>query len=291
MLYFFKAALFKDRNGVHLIELKEVSYSYPAASGRGPALKGVSLKVESGEFIAVLGKNGSGKSTLALLLTGLGLPSEGEVLLDGSKVETKEDIFELRKSVGLIFQNPDGQIVATTVEDDVAFGPENLGLSSKEIRERVDEAIGRVGLSGLELAEPHLLSGGEKQRLAIAGALAMKPRLLLLDEATSMLDPKGRERLFEILRREREEAKRGVILITHRLEEAALAERIIALSEGHIECDLCSEEFLQDAALIERLGLDLPFALKIRLRLKEAGIRIPEIKTLDELAEAICSLR
>ncbi|MDI6800045.1 MAG: energy-coupling factor transporter ATPase [Actinomycetota bacterium] len=273
-----------------MIDIKNISYVYLGRESEQSALKDLSLKIEEGEFLSVVGRNGSGKSTLAKVLGGLFTPTSGEFILDGVTSAEPENIWRHRRLVGMIFQNPESQIVATTVEDDVAFGPENLGLDPKEIRERVDESLAMVNLTDLERFEPHLLSGGEKQRLAIAGVLAMKPKYLVLDEPTSMLDPKGRRDLMEIIKKLNKEQGVAVILITHRMEEAAMAERIVALDNGAIQADLLTREFFASSALIEGLALDVPFAIGLSDDLKRAGLNLPKILTAQELVEAICSL-
>lgn len=273
-----------------MIELKSVSYSYPLGQGRKLALKDISLTIGRGEFVAIVGSNGSGKSTLAKILSGLFTPSGGELIVGAFSTANPENIWQIRQAVGMIFQNPESQIVGVTVEDDVAFGPENLGLSSKEIVKRVKEALRLVSLIGKERFEPHLLSGGEKQRLAVAGVLAMRPSCLVLDEPTSMLDPKGRRELLEILASECAGQGRTIILITHRMDEACLAKRVIALDKGSIVADLSTRDFFSSFQLLERLGLDPPFAVALKNDLIRAGLNLPNILTSAELIEAICSL-
>lgn len=255
----------------------DVGFSYASASGDVTALTGVSLALAPGEMLAVLGANGSGKSTLARLANGIELPTRGAVAVDGISTADAARIFDVRAAVGLVLQHPDDQIVATAVEDDVAFGPENLGLPRAEIRARVDEAMAAVGLTGLERREPHLLSGGQKQRLAIAGALAMRPRYLVLDEPTSMLDPVGRDEVLEVIRTLRA-AGHGIMLITHDLAEASAADSAVVLDRGHVVFDGVPAELLGDERL-ESWALEVPAGLRLAAALRESGVPVPETST------------
>jgi energy-coupling factor transporter ATPase len=256
-----------------VIRFENVSFSYSTAPEGVEALRGVTLAVSPGEMLAVLGANGSGKSTLARLADGLLLPTGGRVSVDG--VDTREErSIELRSAVGMVFQHPDDQIVATSVEDDVAFGPENLGLPRAELRARVDEAIASVGLTGLERREPHLLSGGQKQRLVIAGALAMRPRYLVLDEPTAMIDAQGRHDVAAVLRSVKA-AGHGVLLITHDLTEAALADRVAVLDAGALVFDGDLDGLLGDTRRLAGWGLELPPIALLAASLREAGTDVP----------------
>lgn len=269
-----------------LIELKNVSYRYRETI----ALANLSLQVNSGEFLAIIGPNGSGKSTLAQHLNGLLLPTEGEVLVDGIST-TKADsdqIWEIRRQVGMVFQNPDNQLVATTVEEDVAFGPENLGLPSTQIRERVDWALSQVGMSHLSRAEPHKLSGGQKQRVAIAGVLAMKPKCIVLDEPTAMLDPQGRLEVWETLGGLQKQGI-SIILVTHFMEEAAMAQRILVLSQGRVALCGSPQEVFSQGEELTGLGLELPQIAELSHELRKSGIPVPShIITPEALVGWLC---
>lgn len=255
-----------------MIRFNDVSFAYGGMETN--ALVGLHLSLEPGEMLAVLGSNGSGKSTLALLTNGLLLPSTGTVTVDELSTADPQTLFELRSRVGMVFQRPDDQVVATSVEDDVAFGPENLGLERAEIRRRVDEALADVGLTGLERREPHLLSGGQKQRLAIAGALAMRPRYLVLDEPTSMIDPVGREEVKDVLARVRESG-RGILLITHDVTEVLAADKVLVLDAGRCAFQATPAELLGNAARLEEWGLEAPAIWDFALRLRALGLDVP----------------
>ncbi len=265
-----------------------MSFAYGASGTPVGALTDVSLTISPGEMVALLGANGSGKSTLARLVNGLLTPRAGTVSVDGLDTIDPERSRALRELVGLVFQNPDDQIVATAVEDDVAFGPENLGLPRAEIRTRVDEALALVGLAGMERREPHLLSGGQKQRLAIAGALAMLPRYLVLDEPTSMLDPQGRAEVLGVLERLRL-AGHGLLLITHDLAEAQRADRAIVLSAGAVAFDGEVPELLAKGSRLAEWGLEMPPLARLAAHLRERGVPVPQNPSSPSvLVEALC---
>jgi len=257
-----------------LIRFDRVTYSYRAPQTQTPALREVSFEVDRGAVTVVLGSNGSGKSTLVRLANGLMLPESGEVTVDGVSTRDEAGTRQIRESVGVVFQHPDDQIVATTVEDDVAFGPENLGLPREELRMRVDSALAAVGLKGLERREPHLLSGGQKQRLVIAGALAMNPAFLVLDEPVSMLDPRGRRDVLAIIRELRDRGH-GVLHVTHDLADADGADRAIVLDQGAVAFDGTVPELLADAVLLDRCGLELPPIAVLGEELRRAGAPLP----------------
>jgi len=240
-----------------VIELSNVSYSYPRSDGRPPALYSINLSIPQGEFLAILGHNGSGKSTLARLLNGLLLPTSGRVMVDGLDTRDPAALWEVRRRLGMVFQNPDSQIVGVRAEEDVAFGPENLGLAREEIRRRVDAALSLVGMEEYAAVEPHHLSGGQKQRVAIAGVLACDPLHLVLDEATALLDPTGRRGILEILTRLHAEG-RTVILITHNIEEALDADRLLILREGHLAAEGPPQDLLFRGDLLRELGIQVP---------------------------------
>lgn len=270
------------------IEVKNVSYNYSLGDGHAvKALKGVSFSIEKGSFVALAGMNGSGKSTLAKLLNGLFVPSEGEVLIDGLSTKDEKNTFEIRKKAGMVFQNPDNQMVATIIEDDIAFGPENVGVPREEIIERVNSALEAVGMSEYRTRTASKLSGGQKQRIAIAGVLAMRPDILILDESTSMLDPNGRKDVMGVAKSLNEQGI-TVINITHNMEEAALADRIIVLRKGRIAIDGTPKEVFS-SGILEACGLTLPpvSALSRELTLKGFafdGVVIDE----KELVEKVC---
>lgn len=271
-----------------MIRFEQVDYEYSSAVGTTRALDRIDLVVEDGERVAVLGPNGSGKSTLALLANGMLVPRRGRVLVDGMDTADSETTWAVRSSVGLVFQNPENQIVATTVEEDVAFGPENLGLERSEIRRRVDRAIKAVGLDGLARREPHLLSGGQKQRLAIAGALALEPRHLVLDEPTAMLDPVGRRDVLEVLRR-LQTAGVTMIQITHRLDEALLADRAVVLSQGGVRYDGPPHGLLEDMSALPDWGIALPPLIRLTREIRErTGMEIDYHASPDRIVEAVC---
>ncbi|MCM1305900.1 MAG: energy-coupling factor transporter ATPase [Bacteroides sp.] len=272
------------------IELKGVSYSYPVKEGYNvKALKNVSLAIDKGEFVALVGMNGSGKSTLAKLLNGLFTPTDGEVLIDGLNTLDEANTFEIRKKAGMVFQNPDNQMVATIIEDDVAFGPENIGVPREEIIERVDYALEAVGMSEYRTRTASKLSGGQKQRVAIAGVLAMKPEILILDESTSMLDPNGRKEIMDIARRLNKDGI-TVINITHNMEEAVLADRIVVLRKGRIAMDGTPKEIFKSGQL-EACGLTLPPVARLANSLIAEGFEIDgAITTEQELVEEICRI-
>ena len=272
-----------------MLHLYVVNYVYNAgAVDEKTALVGVSLSVKEGEFVALVGHNGSGKSTLAKLFNGLILPTEGSVRVRGMDTADKKNLFDIRKTVGVVFQNPDNQMVASIIEDDVAFGPENLGLPSAEISERVQWALESVGMQDHRRGTPFRLSGGQKQRIAIAGVLAIKPRVMVLDESTAMLDPIGREEVMKVITRLNREEHMTVIMITHFMEEAALADRIIVMRNGLVAGE-GGKEIFSNRELIESAGLELPLAARVAMRLREKGLKIDGDITLpEELVDALC---
>ena len=271
------------------IELIGVNYSYRVGEGQTVrALRNVSFSVEKGEFVALAGMNGSGKSTLAKLLNGLFTPSSGDVLIDGINTRDEERTFDVRRKAGMVFQNPDNQMVATIIEDDVAFGPENLGIPREEIIERVDWALEAVGMSEFRTRSASKLSGGQKQRVAIAGVLAMKPDILILDESTSMLDPEGRAEIMDVAKKLNASGI-TVISITHNMDEAAQADRVIVLRKGRLELDGTPKEVFASPE-VEACGLALPPPTEIARMLSERGFGFSETVTdEDALVEGICS--
>ena len=275
------------------IVFDHVSYTYQEEETEAAvyALKDVSLTVNKGEFLVVLGHNGSGKSTLAKLSNSIYLPSEGKVFVNGMDTSVPENEFPIRKTVGVVFQNPDNQIVASIVEEDVAFGPENLGVPPKEIRRRVDEALKAVDMYDYRLHETHRLSGGQKQRVAIAGMLAMRPECLVLDEPTAMLDPKGRQEVMRIVRRLNREQGMTVVFITHFMEEAVSADRVVIVNDAGIEAADTPEHIFEDRDLLNRCGLDVPEIAEIAFLLREKGVSLPaHILTEEDLVAAVSAL-
>ncbi|MDK2896786.1 MAG: energy-coupling factor transport system ATP-binding protein [Candidatus Atribacteria bacterium] len=278
-----------------MIEFKRVSFWYTEEDTLlekgSEVLQNLNLIFPKGEFVVILGRNGSGKSTLAKHFNGLLLPKRGEVLVEGMSTQDENHLWDIRQKVGLVFQNPDNQIIATTVEEDVAFGPENLGLPPAEIRQRVDQALEMVDMMDYKGKEPHLLSGGQKQRVAIAGVLAMSPEYLVLDEATSMLDPEGREELMGVLLKLKEVVT--IVHITHHVEESILADRLMIMDGGEIVIDSSPREFFASSPEIEKWGLELPQIPEIAWRLKK---KKPELfkdrfpLQIEELVEALCLL-
>ena len=287
-----------------VIQLKNVGFSYYTENEDGTlntdtdvtmkhsekrmALDGVTLDIERGSFVAVVGSNGSGKSTLAKHLNALLLPTSGEVLVCGMSTADPDNTWEIRRRCGMVFQNPDNQLVSSVVEDDVAFGPENLGVEPSEIRRRVDDALKAVGMYEFRKKGPHLLSGGQKQRVAIAGVLAMQPECIVFDEPTAMLDPSGRREILNIIRGLHEQGK-TVILITHFMEEAAQADRIIVMDQGKPVLDETPDKLFAHAEKLNALNLQMPFGASMASKLAARGIALPEgIITSERLAECLC---
>jgi energy-coupling factor transport system ATP-binding protein len=266
-----------------MIDLSNVRFSY---DGEAYALDGITAHISPGEFVCILGGNGSGKSTLAKHMNALLLPDEGTVTVDGMSTADQDCTYLIRQTAGMVFQNPDDQLVASLVEDDVAFGPENLGVATDELRERVTKALADVGLSGFERHETHALSGGQKQRVAIAGVLAMNPRVLILDEASAMLDPRGRAGLMRVCR-DLHERGFTIVMITHFMEEAAQADRVIVLERGKVACEGTPSQVLTQTQLLDRLNLDVPFAARLSRDLREAGVEVSLQVDADDLADEV----
>ncbi|MDE5671022.1 MAG: energy-coupling factor transporter ATPase [Eubacterium sp.] len=277
-----------------LIEFDNVSFSYlmddeENAAAEIEVLKNLSFDIEKGSFVAVLGHNGSGKSTVAKLINGILVPQSGTVTVNGITTEDEKDVFEIRKNVGMVFQNPDNQIVASIVEEDVAFGVENLGIPSAEIRERVDEALKTVGMYEFREKAPHKLSGGQKQRVAVAGIIAMKPQCIVLDEPTAMLDPSGRKEVIETVKKLNKEENITIVLITHYMDEAVEADRVIVIDGGEIKMDDTPENVFARVDEVKALGLDVPQSTELVYRL---GLKADEtILNADDCAAFIrCAL-
>ncbi len=271
-----------------IIHAEDLRFSYEEDAA--PVLEGLSLDIERGSFTAILGHNGSGKSTLAKLFNGILLPTAGRVTVNGIDTADSARILDVRRTVGLVFQNPDNQIVASVVEDDVAFAPENLGVPSAEIRERVDEALRSVGMYEFRLHAPHLLSGGQKQRVAIAGVLAMRPECIVLDEPTAMLDPIGRREVLETVERLRREHGLTVVLITHHMDECVGADRLIVMSNGKIVLGGAPRAVFSRVEDMRAEGLAVPETTELLYRLNRHGARLPlTALTVDECADAIAA--
>ena len=269
-----------------IIQTENLRFSYTTEEGVAPIiLDGVDLKIETGSFVAVLGHNGSGKSTLAKHMNAILLPTGGKVYVDGIDTVSEQDLLSIRRTVGMVFQNPDNQIVANVVEEDVAFAPENLGYPSAEIRERVDLALKLVGMSEFATHAPHLLSGGQKQRIAIAGVIAMRPRCLVLDEPTAMLDPVGRKEVMDTVKDLNTRAGVTVVLITHHMDEAAQADRLIVMSKGQIVADGAPREVFQNVEQLRSVGLTVPEPVALMWELRQAGLDVP----LDVLSDEECA--
>lgn len=256
------------------------------------ALHEISLNVLRGEFLVVIGHNGSGKSTLAKHFNAILMPSKGQVIVDGIDTKNSEQLWEIRQRAGMVFQNPDNQIVATIVEEDVAFGPENMGIPPIEIRERVDNALSTVDMLDYAHHGPHLLSGGQKQRVAIAGILAMKPKCIIFDEPTAMLDPSGRREVIDTIKKLNKEENITMVLITHFMEEAVNADRVVVMENGKIVIEGTPREVFSRVREIKDLGLDVPEMTELAYELKESGINIPsDVLTIEEMVNAICQLK
>ena len=269
-----------------IIQTEDLRFTYPAAEGVAPVvLDGVDLEIAQGSFVAVLGHNGSGKSTLAKHMNAILLPSGGKVYVDGIDTADEDRLLDIRRTVGMVFQNPDNQIVANVVEEDVAFAPENLGVPPEEIRHRVDEALKQVGMYEFREHAPHLLSGGQKQRVAIAGVIAMRPRCIVLDEPTAMLDPVGRREVMETIKALNRESGVTVVLITHHMDEAAQADRLVVMSGGHIVADGAPRAVFQQVEALRAVGLTVPETTALLWELRQEGLDVP----LDALSDEACA--
>lgn len=275
-----------------MIKAEQVSFKYIRNEQMTQVLSDFNLHVKDGEFIVVMGHNGSGKSTFAKLTNAILLPEDGDIFVDGLNTRDDENVWKIRAKAGMIFQNPDNQIVATIVEEDVAFGPENLGIPSEEIRERVDRVLKIVNMDGYQKRPPHMLSGGQKQRIAIAGILAMSPDCIILDEPTAMLDPSGRKEVLEIIHKLNKEEKMTVVLITHFMNEAINADRVIVIDEGFIKLQGKPKEVFSEIDMMRSLGLDVPEVTKLAHLLNDAGLSVQKnIITLEEMVESLCQLK
>ena len=277
-----------------IIQFKDVTFSYDTEEENVPARKVIenfNLAIEEGQFLAVLGRNGCGKSTVAKLINGILVPTEGKVTVEGMDTSDEEKTVDIRRTVGMVFQNPDNQIVATIVEDDVAFGPENLGVEPNEIRKAVDNALKAVGMYDFRKREPHRLSGGQKQRVAIAGVIAMNTKCIVMDEPTAMLDPQGRKEVIDTVMKLNKDYGITVILITHYMDEAVKADRVVVMDNGNIALDGTPKEVFRNVEKIKSLGLDVPQASELAYRLRKKGMKLPDdILDENECAAAIMKL-
>ena len=275
-----------------IIQARGLTFRYTTAEGVAPTvLDHVDLDIEAGTFVAILGHNGSGKSTFAKHLNAILLPTSGKVYVDGMDTTDEDKLLDIRRTVGMVFQNPDNQIVASVVEEDVAFAPENLGVPSDEIRRRVDEALEAVGMTEYARHAPHLLSGGQKQRVAIAGVLAMRPRCIVLDEPTAMLDPVGRREVLDTVCRLQRELGMTVVLITHHMDEAARAQRLVVMDNGHVVMDGPPAQVFQNVVGLRLLGLDVPDSVSLLYELRQAGLDVPlDVLTCEDCAQALAHI-
>lgn len=277
-----------------MIDCQNVSFKYEGSSEGDSklAVDDVTFSVKKGEFLAILGKNGSGKSTIAKHMNALLIPTSGKMYVENLDTSDEKNIWDVRNKAGMVFQNPDNQIVATIVEEDVAFGPENLGVDPKEIRSRVDDCLRKVNMYGYRKHAPHLLSGGQKQRVAIAGVLAMRPHCIIFDESTAMLDPSGRHEVMNTIKEINNSYNMTVILITHYMEEAASADRIIVIDEGKIAMEGNPRNVFSQVERMKNLGLDVPQITELAYELKKSGVNIKsDILTINEMVNELCRLK
>ena len=276
-----------------IIQVKDVYFEYVNSEGEETAaLDGVSLNIRKGEFVVIIGHNGSGKSTLAKHFNALLKPRTGDIYIKGLNTKSDEETWNIRQTAGMVFQNPDNQLVATIVEEDVAFGPENLAVPSSEIRKRVDEALLSVNMSEYAKSAPHYLSGGQKQRIAIAGVIAMRPEIIVLDEPTAMLDPSGRKEVMDTIHHLNKDEGITIVHITHYMEEAIDADRVVVMENGKILLDGTPREIFSQVLTLKNIGLDVPQVVELAFELKEEGFDLPgEPLNIEEMVEALCRLK
>lgn len=275
----------------NIVKVNNISFEYITDEAKLKAIDNLSLDVKKGEFVAIIGHNGSGKSTLSKNLNAILMPTEGNILIDGMDTKEEERLWDIRQTAGMVFQNPDNQIVATIVEEDVAFGPENLGIEPKEIRRIVEESLKSVGMYDLRGRQPHLLSGGQKQRVAIAGIIAMRPKCIIFDEATAMLDPSGRKEVMRTIKRLNKEENITVIHITHFMEEAVEADRVVVMEKGKKILEGTPREVFSEIKMLKEIGLDVPCMTELSSLLIEEGMNIgSDILTVDEMVMELCQL-
>ncbi|EIS9663378.1 energy-coupling factor transporter ATPase [Clostridioides difficile] len=275
----------------NIVKVNNISFEYITDEAKLKAIDNLSLDVKKGEFVAIIGHNGSGKSTLSKNLNAILMPTEGNILIDDMDTKEEERLWDIRQTAGMVFQNPDNQIVATIVEEDVAFGTENLGIEPKEIRRIVEESLKSVGMYDLRDRQPHLLSGGQKQRVAIAGIIAMRPKCIIFDEATAMLDPSGRKEVMKTIKRLNKEENITVIHITHFMEEAVEADRVVVMEKGKKILEGTPREVFSKIKMLKEIGLDVPCMTELSSLLIEEGINISsDILTVDEMVMELCQL-
>lgn len=273
----------------NIIEVNDISFEYITEESKFKAIEDLSLNVAQGEFVAIIGHNGSGKSTLSKNLNAILTPTQGDIVINGLNTKEEEHLWDIRQSAGMVFQNPDNQIVATVVEEDVAFGPENLGIDPKEIKKRVEESLKSVGMYELKDRQPHLLSGGQKQRVAIAGIIAMKPKCIIFDEATAMLDPSGRKEVMKTIKKLNKEDNITVLHITHFMEEAVEADRVIVMEKGKKILEGTPRQVFSKIDKLREIGLDVPYMTELSNLLSKEGIDIDsDILTVDEMVMKLC---
>ncbi len=275
----------------NIIEVNDISFEYITEESKFKAIEDLSLNVAQGEFVAIIGHNGSGKSTLSKNLNAILTPTQGDIVISGLNTKEEKHLWNIRQSAGMVFQNPDNQIVATVVEEDVAFGPENLGIDPKKIRKRVEESLKSVGMYELKDRQPHLLSGGQKQRVAIAGIIAMKPKCIIFDEATAMLDPSGRKEVMKTIKKLNKEDNITVLHITHFMEEAVEADRVIVMEKGKKILEGTPRQVFSKIDKLREIGLDVPYMTELSNLLIKEGIDIDsDILTVDEMVMKLCQL-
>ncbi|MCU9815625.1 energy-coupling factor transporter ATPase [Paraclostridium sp. AKS73] len=274
-----------------IVSVEDISFEYVTEDDKFKAIDNLSLNVKQGEFVVVIGHNGSGKSTLSKNLNAILMPTSGNIYINGLNTKEEKNLWDIRQTAGMVFQNPDNQIVATIVEEDVAFGPENLGIDPPEIRKRVEESLKSVGMYEMRDRQPHLLSGGQKQRVAIAGIIAMKPKCIIFDEATAMLDPSGRKEVMKTIRRLNKEEDISIMHITHFMEEAVDADRVIVMEKGKKVLEGAPKEVFSKVEMLKNIGLDVPCMTELSKELKEEGLDIDgDILTVDEMVVKLCQL-
>lgn len=274
-----------------IVSVEDISFEYVTEEDKFKAIDNLSLNVKQGEFVVVIGHNGSGKSTLSKNLNAILMPTTGNIYINGLNTKEEKNLWDIRQTAGMVFQNPDNQIVATIVEEDVAFGPENLGIDPPEIRKRVEESLKSVGMYDMRDRQPHLLSGGQKQRVAIAGIIAMKPKCIIFDEATAMLDPSGRKEVMKTIKRLNKEENISIMHITHFMEEAVDADRVIVMEKGKKVLEGTPKEVFSKVEMLKNIGLDVPCMTELSKELKEEGLDIDgDILTVDEMVVKLCQL-
>ena len=275
----------------NIINVKDMTFEYVTIDSKFKAIDDLSLEVKQGEFFAIIGHNGSGKSTLSKNLNAILVPTQGDIYIDGMNTKDESKLWNIRQTAGMVFQNPDNQIVATIVEEDVAFGPENLGVEPTLIRERVEDALKSVGIYELKDRQPHLLSGGQKQRVAIAGIIAMRPKCIIFDEATAMLDPSGRKEVMNVIKKLNKEENITTLHITHYMEEAVQADRVVVVDKGKKLLEGTPKEVFKNVDLLKEIGLDVPYMTELASLLREEGLDLDDdILTVDEMVDKLCQL-